>query len=493
MKNTKLFYLLSSLSANELKGFNKFINSPFHNSNKKIILLFTLLKKYLTGQNRKVPDIKELYIKIYPGKEYNDFIIRNLLSQMVKLFEEFIYVSMLKKDFMGQEKYILENFRVNNHDVLYEKKINEAIDNLKKNKIKDEKYFLLMHELLLEKRTFEEKQIQPGKRQQIYDSINDEANAAILFFVTLMLKKYFSILNYKRAINFSHNIHLYHDVMKLLDSNKHLQKGNLLLEILFDFLVIYEANGNNDLYFKIKSLVFKNKNLLPIDDYNNFCIELYNYAKQKRTVNDPEFKTESYEILKLLVKEDILLEDKYMTAHSYINIAASAFFEKDFKWAENFIENYKDKVLPLQMENAYNFNLSVLYYLKGYELSDSKIKNDFYNKSLEIISRVKSEDFYYMIRIKKHQIKIYYELGEFINMENTITGFRQYLNQNNKMSDEMKEMNFIFINYINKLKTLRLTPSKPAIKNLLMEITGRDKMELKSWFIERIKDLKKPS
>lgn len=489
MQNTKLFNLLNSFSKEELKEFTKFINSPFHNSNKKIIELFIFLKKYLNTPGSTIPELKDIYPKIYPGKEYNSFILRNLLSNMVKLVEEFIAVSNFKNDPKLIEKKLLESFRAGSHTVLYEKRIEDIIKNLGKNKIKDEKYFLEMHDILFERRTFEEQKIQPGKRQEIYDSINDEANSLIIFFVTLMLKKYFSILNYKRSINFSHNIHLYQDIMKILDTNRNLPKENLLLEILYSFLKLYETNNDNKLYFKLKSLVLKNRKLIPPDDYKNFGIELYNYAKSRRASNDDEFKTETYELLKQLVKEDVFSEEKYMTAHSYINIAASAFFEKDFHWAESFIENYRSKTFPKQRDNAYNYNLSVLTYLKANESPDIPARNRLYNKSIEIISKVKSEDFYYMIRIKKHLIKIYYVLEEFENLDNTLLTFKQYLNQNDKMSNDFKEVNFTFISYINKLKNLRQNPIKNKGRALIKEIELKEKMELKAWFIDRIKEL----
>lgn len=493
MQNTKLYNLLNSFSKDELKEFTKFINSPFHNSNKKIIEVFSFLKKYLNTPGSNIPELKVIYLKIYPGKVYNSFIIRNLLSNMVKLIEEFIAVSNFKNDPKLKEKKLLESFRTSSHNILYEKRIEDIMKKLGKNKIKDEKYFLEMHDILFERRTFEEQKIQPGKRQQIYDSINDEANFLILFFVTLMLKKYFSILNYKRSINFSHNIHLYQDIMKILDTNRNLHKENLLLEVLYSFLKLYETNNDNKLYFKLKSLVLKNRKLIPPDDYKDFGIELYNYAKSRRASNDAEFKTETYELLKQLVKEDVFLEEKYMTAHSYINIAASAFFEKDFQWAESFIEDYKNKVFPKQRDNAYNYNLSVLNYLRANESTDISVKNKLYNKSIDIISKVKSEDFYYMVRIKKHLIKIYYVLEEFENLDNTLLTFKQYLNQNDKMSNEFKEMNFTFISYINKLKNLRQNPIKSKATILIKEIESKEKMELKTWFIDRIKELGKES
>lgn len=491
MENTKLFYLLKSFSKTDLKELNKFINSPFHNSNKKIIELLILLQKYLNKPNDKAPKIEFVFSQIYPGKKYNSFIIRNLFSNMVKLIEEFISISMLKENTQIKEKQILQNLRMNNHESLYEKKIEEIFKELKKTKVKDEKYFLELHDLLFERRMFEEQQLHPGKRQKAYDSITEETNCLISFFVTLMLKKYFNITNYKRTVNFSHNMHLYRDVMKILETNKSLYKDNILLEIFHSFLVLYETKNDNELYFKIKSLVLENKNRIPSDDYKNFGIELYNYAKSRRMVKDTEFKTESYELLKQLVQEDVFTEEGYMTAHSYINIAASAFLEKDFKWAENFIEDYKDKIIPSQKENAYNYNLAVFNYLKGYESKDIAVKHKYYNQSLEIISRVKSEDFYYMTRIKKNQIKIYYELNENNNLDNTSTAFRQYLNQNDRMSNEFKELNFTFLGYIQKLKTLRQNPSKLQAKKLVNEIEEKEKMELKSWFIDRIKEIQK--
>jgi hypothetical protein len=492
MLNSKLYYIISSFTEDELREFGKFINSPFYNTNKKLIKLYEEMKKSKFDFKSPSMKLENIFSQICPGKKYNNGILRNLFSDMNKLAEDFLGICYLKSHKIEWEKCITKQIVVKNLDKLFEKRIDDAIDGAENSELIDEKNFLQLYQLRLDKRNFRESRIPLGKSLPIYNNISSEINHIILFFVTVMMKEYFHILSYRKQLNFKHNLTLYKEVMSIVEREK-LSESSILIRILYNFLILYEADENDELYYKLKTMILRNKRSLIRDDFKDFCTEIYNYAVRRRLKGIDGFLNESIDMLKLLVKENILITKGYLSAHSYINLASKAFFEKEFEWGEKFIYEYKDKVNPEHRENAYNYIISVLYYTKGSGTEDHEEKREYLCKAQEHLSMVKSEDFFYMLKIKKLLVKIYYELEDFVNLNYTIDSFVHYLNNNESIPGKLKEGSRNFVNASKNLLKLNEKYTKFDKDFLKKEISASENIDFKNWLLEKAEELGKRS
>src|SRR5437016_2571875 len=90
MIKSKVIDVLKIFTTDELKKFKLFVNSPFHNSNKKVIQLYELIRKYLPELNNEKLKKENLFKKLYKDKPYNDIVMRILISDLMKLAEDFI-------------------------------------------------------------------------------------------------------------------------------------------------------------------------------------------------------------------------------------------------------------------------------------------------------------------------------------------------------------------------------------------------------------------
>ena len=90
MTRNKAFQVIKTFSEKELKSFELFINSPYFNSNKNLPRLFSLFKKYLSTTKESEITEEFLYGRLFPGKKYSYGIMKNLISEMFSLCEEFL-------------------------------------------------------------------------------------------------------------------------------------------------------------------------------------------------------------------------------------------------------------------------------------------------------------------------------------------------------------------------------------------------------------------
>ena len=86
------------LSQKEIISFAKFTNSPYFNSNKKLITLVNHFKSLY-------PDIQDMHLEkkyimhvVFPSQKHTDANYRTLLSDFTDLFERFLIQYELDKE-----------------------------------------------------------------------------------------------------------------------------------------------------------------------------------------------------------------------------------------------------------------------------------------------------------------------------------------------------------------------------------------------------------
>ena len=194
-----------------------------------------------------------------------------------------------------------------------------------------------------------------------------------------------------------------------------------------------------------------------------------------------------------MVDSDVLLQpDNTMTSHTYINVVASAIRENQLTWAENFISDFKNYVKREDRDNAVNYNLAVLYYIKGYNES-AEIKTLKYNEALICLNKVNGDDFYYMTRIKNHALKIFFELDYTDSALSLIDSYSHYLSRNKVMPEHLIERYSNFIHYLHKIIKYKLKDDNDSLEILKREIDMNTKTEYRGWLIAQINILNKNS
>ena len=108
MENTKLISLLKTLDKNEIKEFGKFIVSPFHLKDRTMKPFFEAIMKYYPDFESPKFTRENIYESLYPGKKYDDAVIRKLSSYLYKMGEEFlVYKAFEKKPVSNRQREIM--------------------------------------------------------------------------------------------------------------------------------------------------------------------------------------------------------------------------------------------------------------------------------------------------------------------------------------------------------------------------------------------------
>ena len=102
-----IFKLLGQFSKPELKAFENFLDSPYHNKSKKIKRLFIEIYKFHPQYSHQKLTKEYLSKKINPLLKYHDSTLRDLMSGLLKLLKEFLINEALKKDRTEKDVFLL--------------------------------------------------------------------------------------------------------------------------------------------------------------------------------------------------------------------------------------------------------------------------------------------------------------------------------------------------------------------------------------------------
>jgi len=485
----KYIKLLKTLSNRQLKEFDKFLKSPYFNQSN----LYTNFHDYVLKNQNKVFEGKlnkgELFSVFYPNEPYCDKKLRDRLTHSFTLLKEFISIQNFRQNIFEVKKNLLLGIRGTNLKDIFLDELDLAEKEIEAYKYKEEEFYYRKYQLGDILNTYFETNSPLSEKLKLNIKIPERIDNVIKVFFIVMMKEYFKLLNSETLVKTEYNHKFYEDIISLISTDEKYYKEVPIINLLIKFIKLIKMNYEDKFVHDLEYLLQTNQNKLSRDIYEAFCIELYNYYKRVQAKGNREYGEKSFEWMKKLLEEKILLDSiGYMAAHTYINLAATALRVNKIKWAENFIEEYKERLHEDEKGNAYNYNISVILYLKGSKAA-YETKDTFYNQSLKILSKVKGEDFYYVTRIKNQELKIYYELNNIENALSLIDSYTHYLNRNKLIPEDLKLRYINFVRSVEKLIKLKLSFDELEKQMFIDNLKKMDEIGYRNWILEKCEEL----
>ncbi|MBZ0203342.1 MAG: hypothetical protein K8I03_10040, partial [Ignavibacteria bacterium] len=307
LKSTALS-IIQTFTKEEITKFGDFISSPYFNKKAGVQKLYNEVKKYSPGFTDENLGKEKLWTKLYPGKDYNYGVMKNLIHDFTKLAEEFI----TQQEYRSRELQQFENL----YACLSKRKLHNISENKKAHLIKnyDDKGILKTG------MTFDEFY---GRLTKIYeiklwDSTFKDQWENLDGYVTKMEDSFFTgmlihLVNVnalarvcKQNDKSSENVMLSSDMvlgcfddkdlLKIIDETG--KRSKIKFVLLKSYYLAYKAYSNTDSsshFYEFKNFVFENFSGMPynyLKDMDTYLLNSISYLKDK-SINK---KNEYYEM-----------------------------------------------------------------------------------------------------------------------------------------------------------------------------------------------------
>lgn len=480
MISSKAIDLISTFSETEFKEFGLFTASPFFNREAIQLKFYEVLKKYYPSFESKNFDKEKVFARLYPGKKYNDGVMRNILSKTLELAESYLTVKRQQLNEFESTAALMRELSERKMVKLFERAELNAMELLDNSSAKNEEYFYRNFVLLNEKRKFIS-----NLKSSLYSSndlLKKGAENLTISFLISMLRSETNIANSNLSMFRFERDSALSELEVYID--KEIVKFPDVIYLQYYYNAFKLSRTQDEKYFyELKSIVYQSYDKFRDEDRKDIFTILTNYCYFKVNKGDLNFRKEQF----LLFKENIERgyykgSRKYLDHIQYLNVVVTGLEAGESLWVEGFIEKYKPELDETNRENSYNFSRALVFYHKAQ-----------FNEALNMAAKVKTDDLSYKHQLKSIYLKIYYDMNEIEPFYSHVDSYRHFLLNEKHIPELTRSVINSYVNYTKKLFDIknRIEEKDFDLYKIRKEISDNRSMINKSWLLERIDRIEK--
>ncbi len=479
--NRSLTETFRTFSAEEIKKFNDFINSPYFNKKSAVIKFWNEIIHHAPEFSSPEFTREKIYAKIFPGKKYNYGTVKNLIFDLMRLVEQFLSVEILGKDKFQSDMNYLNQLLERSLGRLFNIKFNETEKKYLKAEGFYTDYFQNLSKLAALKIDYQFVQ----SVKQLDDGVLDKAaEYGIYYFIQNIFADYNNSVVFRIMSNKTGASELLEKLLGCIDLKKLFSAVKEKSEDDYKRLVFgykkYLAISNPDkprFYFEYKSYLAENLDYLPRDEkYNN--INGLTTALSELQI-DSFLKAKEYtEIYKIRIKYDIVVSSEGLSPVIYSSAIGNAGVTKD----PEFISEFMNKYYPL-LHDDYKANM------KNLSLANLCFAKNEFHKCLEYLNTIEFDIFQFKYNVRNLQMMVYYEIDDYVGFSYIEDSYKHFLSNNKEINARNKESNGNLISYIHAMFKVRESKDRIEAGLLREKLKNENTVAMKTWLLEKTNEL----
>lgn len=428
MKSYKLIIILKNLNKIELKGFEKFLYSPFFRIKPYTIPFFKEIKKYYPKFDKNFV-MENIWNKVYNSNPYNETTVRKIMSLLAFYAEEYAVLTKAQSKIFQKKLDLIDFYTERNLFSLAEKSINDL-----KNSFDEDGNQAFNYQADLESKLVT-LNVQSKTQKYAAPHVIVRTKWNILVFITTLLNDLIeSYANYKRY-NIKFENEEFVRLLKAWDFENYPGSSKTEEYHFYYLLISY-----------VKKIILDKEDKYVLDLYKLYIDHEPFYGKMPtygipfsrnmlRIINLLSRGKPSYIKLQFFVNMEqvqrgfIHFHKGRFILRDYLNALLPAIFTANLEWAEQFADKFLSKLEPSQREEAKQLTEALLKYNRGNLLEAQKHCSMFKYKDQQTI-----------LIIKILMLKIQYELKNYEQSLSILDSYFHFLRENKNLTEDIIKM-----------------------------------------------------
>ncbi len=484
-KDTKLIVFLKTFSNRELNDLERFIASPFFRQSRDPLPLLKVLRKFHPDFESDKFREENVFRELYPDSDFSDKKsqnnFRSLSSYLLKALEEYLFVSGVCEDDALRKRIILDKLLSRNllkYCDQYLKSAYEVLkDRLRVSVHSDIEEFLLSE---IHSRFYTMKADLIGYLEVNFRSV-EILSACYWTSVLRIAKTKYLVETYRQIDSGNNSIEEFinsSDVERILEIH---EGSSQYVDLCFNYFTYMSLRNDNDAeyYEKAKKIFFENKSGISRADMNYYYSDLININSAIMEKSD-ENGSEEYSLLVSCLEDKAykVSDSDFMPPDFFRNVIVSANRQRKFEFAEKFVSEFADELMPEIRESLVNYSKGLISFGKKE-----------FEKSLEYISRVKYDLVSFKSDLKIMMLKIFYELEMYEQIYSLSDTFKHYIRNSKNLSNSIKHSYESFVNYYLKILKLKSSSDKNESAHIRKHLEKEISITQKIWLLEKLDEL----
>ncbi len=448
MTNPTLYDALLSFSKPELRRLAKLVRSPFFTHRLEMARMFGYLASCLY-RGRALPGKEVLFKKSFPGKPYDDLLLRATMSDLRELLEMFLIWQKLHADAIRARLALAVQYRERNLAKFFGQTMKKVETQLKNAPYKNAEHLAQGLDFQLEKAHFQTQTVRTAALP--FQAISNSLDS---LYLAQKLRHACTQRSHQAVFKTDYDFGLLPRVLDEVEPGGFLKVPAVALYYYcYRFLT---EQYSLDYFQRFRAELRQNGRFFPDGELKGLYLLAINFCIRKLNEGSEPFVREGWELYQEGLAKGFLLEHGRLSGFTFNNVVAFGIRLEAFREVEGFIQKYRKVLEPAQQEGFVHFNLARLEYSRR-QLS----------AALGLLQKADFKDLVNNLIAKTLQLKIYYELGEFDLLESHLDSFRTFIRRR-ELSDYHRANFTNIIGLVRKLTAL--PPGDKAAKSVLRSI-----------------------
>jgi len=465
MKDVKLFQLLRKLNKQELKSLGKFLESPYFNTNKNIIVLWNYVSKYAPEFNSRKLKAVNIFTELFPKKKFNERVLRQLRYQLLKLVEQFLAIEAFQTKEFYQDFLLAKSYQKLASPKDWKMISQQA---LAKNNDNQHIWSYLHQMRWWEFQYFSDVS---SKLEQNASSIKKMDDALDLFLIGAKLKYACELISWNQIVGANYHIHLLHEIEALCKKNlAKLPSFHLLYWMAYQLII----RQNEGIFITLKYHFLRRRKDLAKEEQIILLTYLLNFTFRKIQQHKTDYFMEAFKLYEFGIKNNLFLVNNQFLEDHFQNVLTVSSCLKKFKWADNFLKKLNEHSIDVIGVSTYQLSLARLAFAK-----------QLFQVCLDHLSKINHNNVIHSMKGRYITIACYFELGMPKKIIKSKTkAFLHFANRNLNMHKGLQIGCVNFCKIVNEL--VAELPKKTKIDQL---IQVEHKMVFRDWVLAKVKEI----
>jgi hypothetical protein len=432
IQSSKLIVLLKTMSVEELRGFIRWLKSPWCNSNKNLPPLVEQLMKYHPEYKSRKLTKEILFEQILPDGKFSTRRMNNLMSEAYLAGEQFIAFQHLAQNTTLQRDLISQEFHDRRLDASFYKSTNELIDTIREKKIKsweDHLELLKMHRRLYR---YPNQDLRMQTLKHTITQMGEEIDWVFLLEKAAIINEKI----FRNRILSNEN----YDIAGELKKWKAVYEGytHPALELYRKRFEYTEADMLEQ-FFGLRAYFFEHFEVINYNEQRSQLYSLLNdafYLRKKRKLNLDEI----FPLYKFGFTNNLFLFDGIIPRITFTTVIVISNSLEDFAYSEHIINKYAQYLSDDIRKDAVNWAYAHTFSKKEqYEQClEALLSHDFKSTYFQKITRVLTLQTYFELYLNAPDAYHEYLLSY-------CSAFEKWIQREKTLSAVNKEAYFRFI------------------------------------------------
>ena len=486
MVDSKCISIMRFLTRDELKELGRFVISPYFNRLNDVTGLFNILKQKHPEYPAEAVDKRKIFMKLFPGKPYNDSRMRNLISDLGQLTEKF-----LQQKSWNEENYykdiIYHSYLLNRGMFSLFEKSHKKVSLKQPDEESDTHYKSYGMEFLLHSCY-----LYTNRQHKAAENLYKTYDSLAGFYLDTLVRGLYNFKVRKSMYDYEKTDSLFREFAAHFDFKGFSQRTGfadknefVFINIQYHFFEMLNGIDFEDNFNSLLKLLTENESTLTrqlkYDTYNN----LNNILAIKINEEGKDYSAYRLRIIKDTISKNLYYPYKkhpvmpiliFLTG---VNLAIQA---GETEYAVYLYENYLPVTLSGSRASLGNYTLAYIEFSKGN-----------FGKSLELVNMVDYEVVPLRRHVKNLTLLLYYELEHFDSAESLVISYTQYIKRTEGFKGMYGPWYENFLKFYSELLEMKMNGEQDTnhenIKDMQSRLNNTIKVSFKTWLLEKITNL----